>query len=213
MIIYNFDLRDEYDLVKSSQQGTCNMCWAIAVSDCLSDRYRIKGNMGNNERIDIMDIAKRYSCNSSENKCDYCLASPYLTVIDFCIRTGCISDLKNRYKPIGKKKLTHDEALHELYYNGPVMAVLMIYVSSDERSLYNYKSGIYGIDWWINSNIPKKKEGYHIVTIVGWGVEDDIDYWIVRNSWGMKFGDKGTFKILRRVNCCEIEDDLYSILI
>jgi cathepsin X len=33
------------------------------------------------------------------------------------------------------------------------------------------------------------------VTIVGWGKENGIDYWIVRNTWGMYWGENGYFRI------------------
>jgi C1A family cysteine protease len=37
----------------------------------------------------------------------------------------------------------------------------------------------------------------HAVEIIGYGTDNGIDYWNVRNSWGTTWGDKGYVKIAR----------------
>lgn len=51
----------------------------------------------------------------------------------------------------------------------------------------------------------------HAVVIVGWGNDlfTQKPYWIVRNSWSNLWGDNGYFKILRGVNHCEIEENIF----
>ena len=31
----------------------------------------------------------------------------------------------------------------------------------------------------------------HAVKILGWGVENGVDYWLAANSWNTHWGDKG----------------------
>lgn len=48
--------------------------------------------------------------------------------------------------------------------------------------------------------------GGHSVSIIGYGTENGMDYWLVRNSWNNGWGDQGLFKIRRGTDECGIED-------
>ncbi|KAK9880799.1 hypothetical protein WA026_013127 [Henosepilachna vigintioctopunctata] len=81
----------------------------------------------------------------------------------------------------------------EIYTNGPVEAAFDVY-----EDFYTYKSGVY-------QYTTGAHKGGHAVKILGWGVENDVPYWLVANSWNEDWGDKGYFKILRGKNECGIE--------
>lgn len=46
----------------------------------------------------------------------------------------------------------------------------------------------------------------HVVSIVGWGKEDDKEFWIVRNSWGTYWGEEGFFRVVTGKNMLGLEN-------
>jgi len=41
----------------------------------------------------------------------------------------------------------------------------------------------------------------HAVTLEGYGTDDGVDYWLVRNSWGADWGENGYIRIKRDTTC------------
>jgi hypothetical protein len=92
------------------------------------------------------------------------------------------------------------EIRRDIYHWGPCSSGFVIhedFLDWNGKGVYEYdkKSGVIG---------------GHAIVIMGWGEEGGKKYWIVRNSWGEDWGDKGNFKILRGVNHCEIEENVFT---
>jgi len=50
--------------------------------------------------------------------------------------------------------------------------------------------------------------GGHAVKIIGWGTLNEVDYWLVANSWGSSWGQEGHFMIRRGTDECSFEDEV-----
>ncbi|ESN95021.1 hypothetical protein HELRODRAFT_186015 [Helobdella robusta] len=86
----------------------------------------------------------------------------------------------------------------ELMKHGPIEAALTVYAD-----FVQYKSGVY-------HHVTGEELGGHAVKLIGWGVENNVPYWLVANSWNNDWGDGGFFKILRGKNECGFESELVA---
>lgn len=83
--------------------------------------------------------------------------------------------------------------MQEIYQRGPIACGIAV-----PDALENYTSGIFHDKTGDLSIV-------HDISVVGFGVENGVKYWTVRNSWGSHFGEQGFFRVVRGINNIAIE--------
>ena len=91
------------------------------------------------------------------------------------------------------------EMRQALYNNGPVAVSFEVL-----DDFFHYKGGIYQHTGLKDSFNPFEITN-HVVLLVGWGEENGVPYWIVKNSWGTGWGEEGFFRIMRGQDEVSIE--------
>ena len=82
----------------------------------------------------------------------------------------------------------------ELVRGGPGVVGFM--AMSD---IFAYSSGVY------TPSATAVSVGAPAVSLVGWGVDRGVPYWLCQNSWGAGWGEQGFFRIVRGADACGIE--------
>ena len=127
---------------------------------------------------------------SPVNTCRTCEA--FLAMVDF--RCNAITQFPNAtVAEYGTIEGDVEAIQAEIFARGPVAAEV------NGKPLHDYHGGVF-------SDETADKNTTHIVSIIGWGVDDgDIKHWIVRNSWGQYWGEMGFFRVEMGKNLLGIE--------
>ena len=76
-----------------------------------------------------------------------------------------------------------DKMKAEIYARGPITCALQA-----TAKFHAYNGGIFA-----EANLTPVLN--HEISIIGWGVQNGVEYWIGRNSWGTYWGESGYFRI------------------
>jgi cathepsin H len=204
-----FDWRDKGVISEVKNQGNCGSCWTFSTTGCLEAHMAIKAGAWRSSRLSeqqLLDCAGAFD----NHGCDGGLPSHAFEYIAY--QDGLDKEFhypyeaksnKCRFNPefVGARTLRSynitegdEESMIAILFNeGPISIAYQ--VVDDFRF---YSSGIY-------SSLDCKQgpmDVNHAVLIVGYGEEDGVKYWIVKNSWGDSWGEKGYFRIERGKNMC-----------
>ncbi|XP_045490796.1 ervatamin-B-like [Colias croceus] len=186
------------------QQSRCGSCYAFSAIAHIESRYAMKYHT----KPLILSEQQALDCDDEDDGCnggcphnvfsslqegvmlarDY----PYVQRQGFCKTNNRKTVLKvNRFTVF--KDLDEEDLKEAVASYGP-LSIAMLFT----HRMAHIKDGrVYRpVDC---GNAPNN----HAVLLVGYGQEND-DYWIIKNSWGTMWGDKGYMRLLRGFGVCNI---------
>eukprot|EP00270_Netrium_digitus_P011222 TRINITY_DN3558_c0_g1_i2.p1 TRINITY_DN3558_c0_g1~~TRINITY_DN3558_c0_g1_i2.p1 ORF type:complete len:487 (-),score=82.03 TRINITY_DN3558_c0_g1_i2:269-1729(-) len=186
-------------------QLQCGACWAFTTTGCVEGINQIvTGELISLSEQELVDCDTDYDEGCEGGLMDY--------AYDFIISNGgldteddyqykgmdgrCISSKKNRkivsIDDFADVPENNETALKQAVFMQPIG----VGIQADQDEIQLYSSGVLDFDCGTDLN--------HGVLVVGYGT-DPIggDYWLVKNSWGVTYGENGYFRLKRNVDAEE----------
>jgi cathepsin L len=186
------DWRTKQVVTPVKNQGGCGSCWAFSATETVESNVAI--NTGT-----LLELAPQQYVDCVENprKCGGtggCEGATQWLAFNYSIGAGLTTEKNYPYKgrdtactqATPAVSITGYTRLPQNNYTALMNAVATvgpIAVSAAAEPWQLYFSGVY--DGNCGADVD------HAIQLVGYGTVRNKDYWLVRNSWGASWGDKG----------------------
>jgi len=198
-----------------SNQGACGSCYSVAVSEMISARMRIVANDPTLPRTSPDRVLKcamyaqgcagGFPYLASKYLQDFGSvdeqAQPYTDEDGSCPAGVKVSSRNHGYKYVGGYYGACGERamMRELFDHGPIVVGFEVGMGFNtyHQGIFHATEGLPEKNHWERVN--------HAVVIIGYGTENGVDFWTVKNSWGPDWGENGFFRIRRGDDNLNIE--------
>ncbi|XP_058264369.1 procathepsin L-like isoform X2 [Hemibagrus wyckioides] len=182
-------------------QGECNSCWAFSAVGALEAQMKKKKG-----RLVPLSVQNLVDCSFEEGN-HGCTGGYVTNAFNYIVNQRGISK-ESVYPYTGKLGNCHanktygrcsgfrvlqrynEFELQKVVANiGPVA----VGINASDSTFHHYQTGIY--------NYTCEGEGVnHAVLVVGYGKEGGQQYWLIKNSWGVDWGEGGYMRLQRNNN-------------
>jgi C1A family cysteine protease len=206
-------------------QGGCGSCWAFAASHALSGALVSLGKQSTPTQYSEEQLV---DCSKDGGSSDGCqggymnIAWDYLKTHEFKTdaeypyvgsKSDCAAgDAGSNFLVSGWARTSsfgtvdNDATIAQLVKQPLALAM---YVTG---TFMQYSGGIY--DNTADCSTIGSGSVNHGMVIVGYGEDNGVPYWKIKNSWGGNWGEGGYVRVKRGINLCNSEiDNMYPILV
>ncbi|XP_038633949.1 procathepsin L-like [Scyliorhinus canicula] len=186
-------------------QGGCGSCWAFSATGAIEGQWaRRRGKLISLSEQNLVDCTRKYrnhGCRGGwmANAFRYVRNNKGINTdadYPYTATDGTCSFRRNRFvvtiRTYGRIRRRTRFLEHAVKWIGPIA------VAIDASGPFRwYRQGIYRYRRCRNHGVN------HAVLVVGYGRERRSKYWLVKNSWGTRWGDRGYIKMVKGVwrNC------------
>lgn len=186
----HFDWRERDGVSPVKNQGSCGSCWAFGTIAAFESAILIgTGEKVNLSEQQLISCSQYGSCNGGyyafghykNEGAAFSSDFPYTARDSACKEVAAHDQLVDWNYVGSEDSEPSTEEIKKAIFNYGVLAVTV----SASGSFDYYKNGIF--------DDCSRGQTNHMVALVGW--DDNAQAWIIKNSWGSEWGEKGYMRI------------------